>query len=448
MKKWPLITLDGPAGVGKTTLARRLAQTLERPYLDTGAMYRVLALHIEDFEDLDDKTLKTRCAAFRFTLEGHGDSTILLCNGEPLDERIRTEEIGQRASRLASHAVVRTVMTAAQRKLGKQTPLVVEGRDMGTVVFPQAQYKFFLDADAEIRAERRFLELQTKGRDVEQSVIAEQVRTRDEQDRTRAVAPLKAANDAIMIDTTLLSIEEVLTLILDTVQHTQTACPTSNNEAPSSVTTRSTVKHDDSASASKIFSHLDDNGNITMVDVTPKGDTLRVAKVRAAVRMHPSTLALLKEKALPKGDVLVTAKIAGIMAAKRTAEMIPLCHPLPIDYADVRFALQDSPPTVHIEAEVRATHRTGVEMEAMMAAQVAAATIYDMCKAVQRDMVIDNVRLVYKAGGRSGVYENMTRCDCDGDGVSSASKPAQIKKHVKKGKSDKKTKSHKLIKRT
>lgn len=152
------------------------------------------------------------------------------------------------------------------------------------------------------------------------------------------------------------------------------------------------------------FSHLDKDGNITMVDVGAKPDTQRVAIAEAIVELSPNTLKLLKECALPKGDVLTCAKVGGIMAAKRTSELIPLCHPLNLNLVDVRFEVRDTPPSVHIEAETRTTGPTGVEMEAIIAAQTAAAVIYDMCKAVQRDIVISRVRLLFKDGGRSGAF--------------------------------------------
>ena len=152
------------------------------------------------------------------------------------------------------------------------------------------------------------------------------------------------------------------------------------------------------------FSHLDKDGNITMVDVGAKPDTRRVAIAEAIVELSPHTLKLLKECALPKGDVLTCAKVGGIMAAKRTSELIPLCHPLNLNLVDVRFDVRDTPPSVRIEAETRTTGPTGVEMEAIIAAQTAAAVIYDMCKAVQRDIVISRVRLLFKDGGRSGAF--------------------------------------------
>ncbi|MBI9079166.1 MAG: cyclic pyranopterin monophosphate synthase MoaC [Pseudodesulfovibrio sp.] len=153
------------------------------------------------------------------------------------------------------------------------------------------------------------------------------------------------------------------------------------------------------------FSHMDNDGNARMVDVSGKVDTQRTAIVRCLVRLSPETLALLMKNALPKGDVLTTAKIAGIQAAKRTADMIPMCHPLPISYADIRFNVDESESTIELEAEVRTIYKTGIEMEALVGAQIAAATIYDMCKAVQKNIIIDNCRLVFKSGGKSGTFK-------------------------------------------
>jgi cyclic pyranopterin phosphate synthase len=153
------------------------------------------------------------------------------------------------------------------------------------------------------------------------------------------------------------------------------------------------------------FSHLDAQGAARMVDVSAKADTVRRAVVRTRVELSASTFALLQDKALPKGDVLTVAKVAGIMAAKKTADLIPLCHPLALAAVDVRFDLDPQAACVHIEAEARAVGPTGVEMEALVAAQVAAMTIYDMCKAVQRDIRITDCRLVHKSGGKSGTFE-------------------------------------------
>jgi len=144
----------------------------------------------------------------------------------------------------------------------------------------------------------------------------------------------------------------------------------------------------------KKFSHLDEQGRAKMVDVGHKPPQLRIAVAEGLVRCQTATIAALRAKKLPKGDVFTVAKIAAIQAAKRTDELIPLCHSLPLDAVEVTFALKRN--QVHITAEARTTAKTGVEMEALMAVSVAALTVYDMCKAVDKTMVIEAVRLVSK----------------------------------------------------
>jgi cyclic pyranopterin phosphate synthase len=152
------------------------------------------------------------------------------------------------------------------------------------------------------------------------------------------------------------------------------------------------------------LTHIDEAGNVVMVDVGDKADTRRRAVVRTKVLLNERTFDLLTRNALPKGDVLTTAKVAGIMAAKRTWELIPMCHPLLLSKVDVTLTPVPDDLSIEIEAEARTTGPTGVEMEALMAAQVAAMTIYDMCKAVQRDILITDCRLTHKSGGKSGEF--------------------------------------------
>ncbi len=142
-----------------------------------------------------------------------------------------------------------------------------------------------------------------------------------------------------------------------------------------------------------------------MVDVGAKAETEREAVAAARVRMKPETLRLLRQGNLPKGDVLGAARVAGIMAAKRTSELIPMCHPLMLTHVSLEFAFDDAASAVEIRATTRCKGQTGVEMEALTAASVAALTIYDMAKAVERGMVIDNVRLLEKRGGKSGHWQ-------------------------------------------
>jgi cyclic pyranopterin phosphate synthase len=157
------------------------------------------------------------------------------------------------------------------------------------------------------------------------------------------------------------------------------------------------------------LSHLDEEGRARMVDVGKKPDTRREAVARGRIVMHPPTLALIQEGGLPKGDVLATAQIAGVMAAKRTHELIPMCHPLLLTHIDLEFEPHtpdedEDSAAIEITATVRTTGKTGVEMEALTAVTIAGLTIYDMCKAVDRGMRIEAVRLIRKQGGKSGMW--------------------------------------------
>jgi len=153
------------------------------------------------------------------------------------------------------------------------------------------------------------------------------------------------------------------------------------------------------------FSHLDESGAARMVDIGEKKNTAREAKAEARVSMSRETLGLIADGAVPKGDVFSTARLAGIMAAKRTPEIIPLCHPLRIDSIEVGFEIDEETSSVRIVSRARATDRTGVEMEALIAAGIAALTVYDMCKAVDRGMEVSALRLLFKSGGKSGTWE-------------------------------------------
>jgi cyclic pyranopterin phosphate synthase len=155
-------------------------------------------------------------------------------------------------------------------------------------------------------------------------------------------------------------------------------------------------------SESQRLSHLDKSGRARMVDVTAKGDTARRAVARGSVRMKPQTLRLILAGEVAKGNVLTTAQVAGVMAAKKTHELIPMCHPLLLTGIEVDLQPDEKESAVNITATVRTTGRTGVEMEALTAVSVAALTIYDMCKAVDRGMRIEGVRLLRKSGGKSG----------------------------------------------
>ena len=155
---------------------------------------------------------------------------------------------------------------------------------------------------------------------------------------------------------------------------------------------------------SKDFSHFDETGGISMVDVGTKATSQREAVAVATVRMRPETLARLIEQALPKGDVLTTAKVAGVLAAKQTSALIPLTHPIPLNSVDITFDI-DRAGAIEVRAIVRCDGKTGVEMEALTACAIASLTIYDMCKSAEKGITIESLQLVRKSGGKSGLWE-------------------------------------------
>lgn len=154
----------------------------------------------------------------------------------------------------------------------------------------------------------------------------------------------------------------------------------------------------------KRLSHVDRHGRARMVDISDKGETKREAVARGVITMQPETLRMIQQGSLPKGDVLAAARLAGVMAAKRVPDLIPLCHPLLLTSAEIEFTPVERAGRLDIESRVRITGRTGAEMEALTAVAVAALTVYDMCKAVDKAMVIGSIRLVVKKGGKSGTY--------------------------------------------
>jgi cyclic pyranopterin phosphate synthase len=153
------------------------------------------------------------------------------------------------------------------------------------------------------------------------------------------------------------------------------------------------------------LTHLDESGNIHMVDVTDRPETMREAIAKARVRMAPNTVHLVETNQVSKGSVLEVAKIAGIMAAKQTPQLIPLCHPLPMTHIDLQFTIDSAQGLIHIEARTRTTYKTGVDVEALTAATVAALTIYDMCKGVDTTITLEQAYVARKSGGKSGTVE-------------------------------------------
>jgi cytidylate kinase len=205
-----LITIDGPAGAGKSTVSRALADRLGYRYVDTGALYRGVAYvaRCRGIEPQDDAGLTRLLEGLTLNFLPGPAGQRLTANGEDITDAIRTPEISMLASAVSARAAVRAFLLKVQRELGRQKAAVFEGRDMGTVVFPEADVKFYLDASTQVRAQRRFAEVQAKS-DVSIEAIERDMQLRDRQDRSRALAPLKAAPDAVMIDSTDLSIDQV-----------------------------------------------------------------------------------------------------------------------------------------------------------------------------------------------------------------------------------------------
>ena len=210
-----LITIDGPAGAGKTTVSRALADRLGYRYIDTGALYRGIALAVQSrgTDPQNDDDLKRLCSDLNLTFVRNNEGLSLYLNGENISDRIRTAEITMLASAVSARPVVREFLLDVQKNLGRQKAAVFEGRDMGTVVFPDADVKFFLDASTHTRALRRFEEQKLQSSQTLDEVERD-IQRRDRNDRTREVAPLKPAPDAIIIDSTELTAEAVVDLMV------------------------------------------------------------------------------------------------------------------------------------------------------------------------------------------------------------------------------------------
>lgn len=213
-----VITIDGPAGAGKTSVSKLLAQRLGYRYIDTGALYRGIALAAHDagIAPDDDKALAQLCQTLFLDFVKSPDGLRLMLNEKDITDFIRTPQVTMMASAVSARPVVRDYLLEIQRTMGAGKSVVLEGRDMGTVVFPDAEMKFFLDADPKLRAKRRFEELQAKdGNSICLQDVEKDMQLRDKNDSSRSVAPLKPAEDAIRIDSTQLTIEQVVTAILD-----------------------------------------------------------------------------------------------------------------------------------------------------------------------------------------------------------------------------------------
>lgn len=215
-----IVAIDGPSGAGKSSLTKLLAQRLGYIHIDTGAMFRAVALMASraGIACEDDAGLAELCRGLAISFRRDGAGSRVMVNGEDVSGSIRTEEIGLLTSCISARKPVRDALLAMQRQMGEAGGVILEGRDIGTVVFPDAEVKFFLSASAEERGRRRYLELKERGEQVTLAEIVEKVVLRDRQDESREHAPLKKAEDAVSIDSTSLSIAEVLEIMERTVR--------------------------------------------------------------------------------------------------------------------------------------------------------------------------------------------------------------------------------------
>jgi cytidylate kinase len=219
----PVIAIDGPAGAGKGTVARRLAARLGYRLLDTGSMYRALAWSVARAGLQPDDTPALRRHVERVQIDLEGDRVVV--DGRDVTDDIRTQEIANLTSRLSMLAIVRDKLTPLQRRLASTGGVVLEGRDTGTVVCPEAEVKFYLDASLEERARRRQAELRARGIDLEPEAARREIAARDAQDSSRALAPLRRAPDAVEVDTTGLSVDQVVTALAEAIERRRRDVP-------------------------------------------------------------------------------------------------------------------------------------------------------------------------------------------------------------------------------
>jgi cytidylate kinase len=210
-----IITIDGPVGSGKSTIGRLLAKKLGYLYLDTGAMYRVIALESRErgIEAGDAQALAALSGTIDIQFKQAGDRQLVFSSGRDVTDAIRTPDIGMLASRISALEAVRHALVGLQRQIGSHGGIVVDGRDAGTVIFPHARYKFYLDATVEIRAQRRYKEFIEKKINIDYNNLFLDIQKRDHDDSSRSIAPLKPAPDAAIIDTTAMTLEDVLEAI-------------------------------------------------------------------------------------------------------------------------------------------------------------------------------------------------------------------------------------------
>lgn len=209
------IAIDGPAGAGKSSIAKLVAKDMDFIYVDTGAMFRAMAYYflLNGVDPRDEDAVSSKCPQIRIRIEYEEGVQHIYLNDEDVSTEIRREEVGKNASVIAVYPAIRTKLLELQRAMAAENDVIMDGRDIGTVVLPDAEAKIFLTASSRVRAERRFKELQEKGVDCDLDQIEEDIIERDKQDMSREIAPLKQAEDAVFVDTSYMSIEEVVATI-------------------------------------------------------------------------------------------------------------------------------------------------------------------------------------------------------------------------------------------
>ncbi len=219
------IAIDGPAGAGKSTIAKRLAKELGYIYVDTGAMYRAMALYLlrKGVGEEEKEKIGEAAQEVSITIDYVNSEQAVFLNGENVNGLIRTEEVGNMASKSAANLKVREKLTALQRELAASKNVVMDGRDIGTVVLPGADVKIYLTASTKVRAKRRYDELKAKGEDPDLQMIEKDIIERDERDMNREISPLKKAEDAILLDSSTLSIDEVLERMKEIIRNARLA---------------------------------------------------------------------------------------------------------------------------------------------------------------------------------------------------------------------------------
>ena len=213
------IAIDGPAGAGKSTIARKVAEEKNYIYVDTGAMYRAMALYLYrlGIDPDDSAAISSHCGGAEITIEYRDGVQVVLLAGENVNDYLRTPEVSDMASRTSVNGDVRVKLVQLQQELARRQNVVMDGRDIGTVVLPDAQVKIFLTASVEVRAMRRYLELMENDESADIDQIKAQIKERDERDMNRAISPLKQADDAVLVDTSDLTIDEVVERILSII---------------------------------------------------------------------------------------------------------------------------------------------------------------------------------------------------------------------------------------